>query len=192
MPMQMTSQLHWRALAWMTSVCTPPISLTASYASRSGVIYRYPGMMPAAGPESVPTHDDTKSTVQCTQTGAACHAEEIRGIVELEREQMAHERMELASERERMMEEPHQERVRLDEERHVRIRELEAGLAIMKADFESERALKASEEADRRERERMEDSEWREGIRAQLSDITSFAQEQRDEFIRKKGLIDER
>lgn len=124
-------------------------------------------MRPAAGPESVLTHDDTRSTVQCTQTGAACDAEKIREIVELEREQMAHERMELASERERMMEELRQERVRLDEERQARIREL----AIMKADFESDRALKASEEADQRERERMEDSEWREGILAQLNDI---------------------
>ena len=176
----------------MISVHTPPIPPTASYTGLSGVIYRYPVMGSTSGPESVLIHDDTRSTVQSTQTGVVCNAEEIREIVELEREQMAKERAELALERERMMEELHQERVRLDEERQARMRELEAELATMKADFESDRALKASEEADRRERERMEDSERHEGICAQLGDITNLVQEQRDECIRKKEVMDER
>jgi len=188
MLLQVTSQLHWRTLAWMISVCALPISPIASSTGRSGVTCRYPLMEPTPGPESVLIHDDTRSTVQRTQTGAGRNVEGVREIVE----QMAKERAELASEREMMMEELRQERVRMSEERQAGIRELKAELAMMKADFESERALKASEEVDRRERERMEDSERYEGICAQLGDITNLVQEQRDECIRKKELMDER
>jgi len=150
-----------------------------------------PVMEPMAEPEPI-AHDDASSIVQSMRTAAARHAEEIREIVEIEREQMANERAELAAEREATMEELRQERARLDQEKEAKIAELETELAQAKADLEAERALRVSEEADRRERERFEDLEKHEGVRAQLSDITNLVQEQRDECARKKELMDER
>lgn len=126
------------------------------------------------------------------RTAAARHAEEIREIVELEREQMAGERAELAAERERMMEELREQRAQLDAEKEARIAELQAELDKVKGDLEAERALRVSEEADRREREREEDSERHEGLRVQLSEITDLVQAQRDECTKKKELMDER
>lgn len=129
-------------------------------------------MEPATGLEPVSAREDVAPSAQHMQT-AAHRAEEIREIVGLEREQ-------LAAEREKMAEELRQERARLDEERQARIRELETELAQVRVNFENERALRASEETDRRERERLEVLERHESIRAQLSDITSLVQEQRD------------
>ena len=172
---------------------TPPISPTVPVTPVvPGSPAPLPVVEPMAGPEPVLIPEDAASIVQSMRTAAARHAEEIREIVELEREQMANERAELAAERERMMEESRQERARLDEERQAKITELETELAQVKADLEAERALRVSEEADRRERERFEDAERHEGVHAQLSDITNLVQEQRDECIKKKELMDER
>jgi len=172
---------------------TPPISPTVPVTPVvPGSPAPLPVVEPAAGPEPVLIPEDAASIVQSMRTAAARHAEEIREIVELEREQMANERAELAAEREGMMEEFRQERARLDEERQAKITELETELAQVKADLEAERALRVSEEADRRERERLEDTERHEGVHAQLSDITNLVQEQRDECTRKKELMDER
>jgi len=140
----------------------------------------------------VPIHEDTAAIVESMRTAAARHAEEIREIVESEREQMAEERADFTAERERITEELRRERARLDEEREARIRELETELAQAKADLENERALRVSEDADRRERERLEDLERDEGVHAQLGDITNLVQQQRDECIKKKELMDER
>ena len=176
----------------ITPVHTPPISPTIPI---TPVVPGSPSlsvMEPAAGPEPVSIPEDAASIVQSMRTAAARHAEEIREIVELEREQMANERAQFAAERERMVEELHQERARLDEQKEARITELETELAQVKADLENERALRVSEEADQRERERLEDSERHESVRAQLGDITNLVQEQRDECARKKELMDER
>jgi hypothetical protein len=175
------------------SAHTPPISPTIPVTPVvPGSPTSLPLMEPAAGAEPVPIHEDAASIVQSMRTAAARHAEEIREIVELEREQMANERAELTAERERITEELRRERTRIDEEREARIAELETELAQVKADLENERALRVSEEADRRERERLEDLERHEGVRAQLGDITNLVQEQRDECIKKKELMDER
>ena len=171
------------------SAHTPPISPTIPV---TPVIPESPTPLPVEPAEPVLIHEDAASIVQSMRTAAARHAEEIREIVESEREQMADERAEVAAERQRMMEELRQERARMDEEREARIRELEAELTQVKADLENERALRVSEEADRRERERLEDLERDEGVRAQLGDITNLVQEQRDECTKKKELMDER
>jgi len=175
----------------MTSVHTPAHSPTIPV---TPVIpgSPLPVMEPAVGPEPVSVHEDAASIVQSMRAAAARHAEEIREIVELEREQMANERADFTAERERVMEELRRERARLDADREARITELETELTMVKADLEAERALRVSEEADRRERERMEDSERHEGVRAQLNDITNLVQEQRDECIKKKELMDKR
>jgi hypothetical protein len=144
-------------------------------------------MEPAVGPEPVSIYEDVASTIQPTQTTASRRAEEIGEIAQPEREKIAIDRAELA-EREKVMEELRQERASLDGER---ITELETELAQVKADLEAERALKDSE-ADRRERERLEEIERRESIRAQLSDITNLIQEQQDKDAKKEELMDER
>jgi len=176
----------------ITSVHTPPLSPTIPL---TPVIPGSPASLPvepAVGAERVPIHEDAAAIVESMRTAAARHAEEIREIVESEREQMAEERADFTAERERITEELRRERTRLDEEREARIRELETELAQTKADLENERALRVSEEADRRERERLEDLERDEGVHAQLSDITNLVQQQRDECIKKKELMDER
>ena len=151
-----------------------------------------PVMEPAAHPEPVPIPEDAASIIQSMQTAAARHAEEIREIVELEREQMANERAELAADRQRMMEELSEERARLDAEKEARIAELQAELEKVKADLEEARGMRITEEESRRERERLEDLERHESFYAQLNDITNLVQEQRVECAKKKELMDER
>jgi hypothetical protein len=136
--------------------------------------------------------EDAASIIGSMRDAAARHAEEIMEIVRLEREQMDREREAAALERERLFAEAREERARLEEEREERVRALEAELAQVKADLENERALRISEEAERRERERMENLERDEAVRNQLGDITNLVQEQRDECARKKELNDER
>ena len=175
------------------SVHTPPITPTIPVTPVvPGSPTDLPVVEPTAGAEQIPIHEDAASIVQSMRTAAARHAEEIREIVDFEREQMATERADFAAERERMMEELRQERARRDEEKEARISELEAELAQVKADLENERALRVSEEADRRETERLAGLERDEGVHAQLIDITNLVQEQRDECIKKKELMDER
>ena len=122
-------------------------------------------MEPAIGPEPVSIHEDAAPTIQPVQTAASPHM---------------------------MMEAIRQERARLDEERKARVTELETELVQVKADLEAERALRVSEEADLRERERSEDLERHEAVHTQLSDITNLVQEQQDEFVRMGELMDER
>ena len=173
----------------ISSVHTPPLSPTSSH---TPVVPGSPAHLPVEPAMGVPFHEDAAAIVESMRTAAARHAEQIREIVESEREQMAEERADFTAERERVTEELRRERSRMDEEREARIRELEAELAQAKADLENERALRVSEEADRRERERLEDLERDEGVHAQLGDITNLVQEQRDECIKKKELMDER
>ena len=176
----------------MTSAHTPPITPTIP---ATPVVPGSPVHLPvepAAGAEPVLMHEDAASIVQSMRTAAARHAEEIREIVDSEREQMATERANFAAERERMMEELRRERTRRDEEKETRISELETELAQVKADLEHERALRVSEEADRREMERLAALERDEGVHTQLINITDLVQQQRDECIKKKDLMDER
>jgi len=140
-------------------------------------------MEPAAGSEPVSVHEGAASTVQPMQTTTSHHAEEIREIAQPEHEQMAIEREKLSAERERMIEE---ECSRSNGESEARITELEARLAQVWADFESARALRISKEAGRKERERLEDLEGREGTGTQPSDIANIVQEQQDEHARKE------
>ena len=175
----------------MTSAHTPPITPTIPV---TPVVPGSPAHLTVeptgAGPVLI--DEDAASIVQSMRTAAARHAEEIREIVDFEREQMATERANFAAERERMMEELRQERTRRDEEKEARISELETELAQVKADLENERALRVSEEADRREMERLAGQERDEGVHAQLIHITNLVQEQRDECTKKKELMDER
>jgi len=122
-------------------------------------------MEPVTGPEPVSINEDAASTIQPVQTAASPHM---------------------------MMEAIHQERACLDEEIIARITELETELAQVKTNLEAERALRVSEEADRRERERSEDLERHGTVHTQLNNITNLVQEQRDEFARMEELIDER
>jgi hypothetical protein len=95
-------------------------------------------------------------------TAATRHAEEVRGILKLEREQMVTERAEFTNERERVMGELRLERVRLDAAKDSRISELQAELEKMrvelgeaKAELGVERALGLSEEPDKSGREKL-------------------------------------
>lgn len=183
-PRTETGSIHTVSVA-ETPVHTVPVT-------PASVSPALPVVEPGAPPEPVSIPEDAASIIQSMRTAAARHAEEIREIVELEREQMANERAEFAAERERMMEELSRERARLDAEKETRVAELQAELEKVKADLEEERALRVSEEADRRERERMEDTERHESLYAQLGDITNLVQDQRNECIKKKELMDER
>jgi hypothetical protein len=144
-------------------------------------------------PEIPSVHrDDDAVSVDSMRRAAVLYADEIKEIVRLEREQIEREREAAAAERERMLADVREERARLDEEREARIRGLEEELATVKAELENERQLKITEEAERHERERMENMERDEAVRAQLGDITNLVQEQRDECARKKELMDQR
>ena len=174
-----------------TPVHTPPVSPTVPV---TPVVPTSPSLPVehAIPPEPIPIQEDAAAIVESMRAAAAQHAEEIRQIVDLERQQIAEERTQLITDRETMMEELREAHARLDAEKEAKISDLQAELERVKADLEAERALRVSEEADRRERERMEDLERHEGVRAQLGDITNLVQEQRDACARKKELMDER
>ena len=82
------------------SVHTPPITPTIPVTPVvPGSPADLPVVEPTAGAEQIPIHEDAASIVQSMRTAAARHAEEIREIVDFEREQMATERADFAAER---------------------------------------------------------------------------------------------
>jgi hypothetical protein len=154
-----------------------------------------PGTVPAVQESAVPDvarDDDAVSVVDTMRRAASIHADEIRETVRLEREQTEREREAAAAEREQLLADAREERSRFEQEREERIRALEEELASVKAELEGERQLRVTEEAERRERERMENLERDEAMRSQLNDITNLVQEQRDVCARKKDLMDQR
>ncbi|TCD65292.1 hypothetical protein EIP91_002817, partial [Steccherinum ochraceum] len=71
-------------------------------------------------------------------------------------------------------------------EQDARIRALEEELAACRGDLENERQMRMSEENQRHDVERAEDTERAERFEQQLLDVTNIVSEQRDEMIRKK------
>lgn len=119
------------------------------------------------------------------------HARDILETVQREREELAAEREAAAVERERMHADAEDERLRMAEERDARVRELEEEVARLRAELESERAQRITDEAEARERERVEFAERDESMRAQLGDITNLVQDNREELVRKREMMEE-
>ena len=127
---------------------------------------------------------------------AARHADEIRGIVQEEREEMARqlqaEREEARAEKEALEQQVLAERQRADDERNARMRELEEELTRVRAELDHERRLRDHDEEMRREADSQRNLERDEETRQQLSEITNPLLAHREEFARKKEAVDER
>jgi hypothetical protein len=130
-----------------------------------------------------------ESLRSAAQDAATRHAEDIIDIVKGEREELAKERDMAQSEWERLLAQSDAERAAIKD---GRIHALENELADVKSDLENERQLRATEEAERRERERAESLEREEGVRNQLSDITNLLQDLREDCARKRETSDDR
>jgi hypothetical protein len=117
---------------------------------------------------------------------------DINEALRAQREELARERELERAERERLLADAEAERTLRNQEREDRIQALENELAAVKAELENERQLRATEEADAKEREQQETQERDEGIRNQLGDITNLIQDQADACARKKELMDQR
>ncbi len=127
---------------------------------------------------------------------AARHADDIRDIVQGEREEMARqlqaERVEARAAREALEQQMLAERARADEERDARMRELEEELARVRAELGHEKQQRDHDEEMRREAESQRILERDEETRQQLSEITDLLLAHREEFARKKETVDER
>jgi hypothetical protein len=127
---------------------------------------------------------------------AARHADDIRDIVQGEREEMAKqlqaEREEARAAREALEQQVLAERTRADEERDARMRELEEELERVRAELDHEKQQRDHDEEMRREAESQRILERDEETRQQLSEITDLLLAHREEFARKKETVDER
>lgn len=141
---------------------------------------------------AAPMDSDAVSIVETVQRAASLHAEEIREIVRAEREELQREREAAQAERERAQAEEAAEKARMHEEYQAHIRSLEAELEAVRKELEDEKMARATDEAERRERERAEMLEHNDLMRNQLGDLTNLVTEQRDELVRKREVADER
>jgi hypothetical protein len=127
---------------------------------------------------------------------AARHADDIRDIVQGEREEMARqlqlEREEIRAAREEHEQQLLAERQRADEECKARIRELEDELARVRAELDHERQQRDHDEELRREADIQGGRDRDEDMRQQLNEITDLLLQHRDEFARKREVVDER
>ncbi|KAH9947808.1 hypothetical protein B0H21DRAFT_778320 [Amylocystis lapponica] len=146
--------------------------------------------------EESPAAAETQSVIESIRTvaqdAATRHAQDILDTVRMEREELAHEREVAQAERERLQAEAAAAYEARFSEEQARVRALEEELAAVRVELENERQLRMSEEAERRERERMEMLERDEAMRTQLGDLTNIVSEQRDELARKREVMDER
>jgi hypothetical protein len=130
------------------------------------------------------------------KTESARHADDIRDIVQGEREEMAKqlqlEREETRAGREELERQLLAERQRTDDERNARIRELEEELARARADLDHERQQRDHDKQLRREADTKRDLERDEDVRQQLNEITDLLLQHREEFARKKEVVDGR
>lgn len=143
-------------------------------------------------PASVRPASMHESVYTAAQDAASRHAADIMETVRMEREELAREREAAQADRDRLEAERDAERARKDEECQEKISALEAELAKVREELEMERQQRLTEDAETREREKLESVERDEVVRNQLGDITNLVQDQRDECARKKDLMDER
>ncbi|KAH9993287.1 hypothetical protein BJV74DRAFT_884401 [Russula compacta] len=127
---------------------------------------------------------------------AARHADDIRDIVQGEREEMARqlqeEREQARAARDALEQQVLAERKRGDDERDARMRELEEELTRVRAELDHERQQRDHDEEMRREAESERNLERDAEMRQQLSEITDLLLAHREEFARKKETVDER
>ncbi|EJF61726.1 hypothetical protein DICSQDRAFT_169744 [Dichomitus squalens LYAD-421 SS1] len=144
-----------------------------------------PGASPTTLTPAPALADDAASIVDSMRAAAERHAQDIHEVVRLEREAAQ-------AERERAQELDRAERDRMHEEYQAHIRALESELSAVRKELEDEKMARATEEAERHERERAEMLEQNDMMRNQLGDLTNLVTEQRDEIARKRELADQR
>ncbi|TFK75643.1 hypothetical protein BDN72DRAFT_448936 [Pluteus cervinus] len=139
-----------------------------------------------------PTHDAASiaSIRSAAVQAASQHAEDLREIVELEREELRRQHEADAEERQRIMEERDAARVEEAEAKEARIRDLEDELARLKGELEEEKARRLSDEEQTRETEREEAQAYANATREQLDNITTLIHQQRDACDEKKQMLE--
>lgn len=138
-------------------------------------------------PSIVDVDAERRTLVEATSR----YSQELRDIIEAERDEARRQLDAERAERERRDEELAAERQRMDEEHQTHVRLLQEQIATLRAE-KDERQARELEDAQRHENERSEDNERAEQQASQLADITNLVSEQRDECIRKRELQDER
>jgi hypothetical protein len=127
---------------------------------------------------------------------AARHADDLREIVQGEREEMARqlqaEREEARAAQEALQQQVLAERARADEERDTRVRELEEELARVRAELDHGKQQRDHDEEMRREAESQRMLERDEETKQQLGEITDLLLAHREEFALKKETVEER
>ncbi|GAV99544.1 hypothetical protein LENED_001007 [Lentinula edodes] len=131
-------------------------------------------------------------TIQDIRDTASRHAQEIREIIDLEREENTKEREAAAAERLELEAERNAAIQAAQELKDARIQELEEQVAALRAELEAEKEARQADESDARERERAEREEHNEFIRSQLMDLTNLMNEQRQVMDEKKELMESR
>ena len=132
---------------------------------------------------------------RASSESAARHADDIRDIVQGEREEMAKqlqlERDDARAANEALERQMMAERARADDECKARIQELEDELARVRAELEHEKQQRINDEELRREDDARRDGDRDDEMRQQLSEITDLLLAHREEFARKKEVVEE-
>jgi len=169
--------------------------------SRQPVPPGAPGAPPVPLPSDVLEVPERAESViasirRASAESAARHADDIRDIVQGEREEMMRqlqaEREDARAAREQLEQQVLAERKRADDECDARVRELEEELARVRNELDRERQQRDHDEEMRREDESHRNLERDDEMRKQLSEITDLLLAHREEFARKKETVDER
>ncbi|KAF8270087.1 hypothetical protein EI94DRAFT_1798579 [Lactarius quietus] len=160
-----------------------------------------PGVPSAEFPESevpplpVPAESVIASIRRASSESAARHADDIRDIVQGEREEMAKalqlERDDARAAQEALQHQILEERARADQECRDHIQELQDELARVRAELENEKQQRINDEEMRREDEARRGGERDEDMKQQLNEITELLLGHREEFARKKEAFEE-
>ena len=132
---------------------------------------------------------------RASSESAARYADDIKGIVKGERDELTKqlqlEREESRAARDVLEQQVLAERARADDECHARIQELEDELARVRAELEHEKQQRINDEELRREDDARRQTEGGDEMRQQLSEITDLLLAHREEFARKKEVVEE-
>lgn len=132
------------------------------------------------------------TAIQDIRDSASRHSQEIRDVIDMEREENAREREAATAERVRLEAERDAAVQAAQELKDSRIQELEEQVASLRAELEAEKQAREAEESDARERERAEREENNDFIRNQLMDLTNLMNEQRQATDEKRELMESR
>ncbi len=133
-----------------------------------------------------------ESIAASVHDAVARHSQELREIVDLEREELQRSREEAREENERLRQALQEEHNRVNSMKDAQIEELQEELRRLREEVEVEKAQRAADDAERREQDLAEAGNRHDDLRKDLSEILGLINQQREAMEEKKQMCQER